>query len=666
MADGIRSYVARVTDPVIQQALRLIGDRLASLETLFKDLDARVLKTGSPVEAYGQRIRDLADPQRSTDAVNLQTLRRYVQSALMIERGVPPRPTRDAGALPTYPAPTGTFTATPNSLGAPGNVTFDWTTQHTTSVESSLHGPLALSGSIVSFVSTSFTTTLTLRGPGGVTTYQLTVTVAATPPPTPTPTGTFQAIPSTVAPGQSSTLAWTSTNATAASINQGVGVVTPVAAGNVIVAPAQTTQYELRLTGPGGTQILQTTVVVSAAPPPPPPPGSTNAGLLTWGFSNNGLRFFWKGYSAFSLFHDALDPARAATSAGVVDYFGARGCTVPRVFLTQAGNPFEANGFRLYPPERSNFFTVLPQFVEYLNARGQIPELVIFAAFVEIWGTDFEAMREFVRQVARALLPYRGAFVQIANEWNQIGFTAASQLVTLGNDYRAIDPTRPLTLSAPNGPGDQDTSPNVAPPASYFTAHVDRVVTPNRFDWIIRHFGHPTMANGRVPAVSDEPINAGYAFGRTDNEPDPQYWYAFGAMGQLMGWSGTFHYDGGLFNQIPGPGSAEEHCLTAWLLGQGYPSPDSGGTLFAALPSGVAFGPSPWATSGTNRGLIGRTTAGGTAYALCFGAGALPATSAGWQPAQVDGFTVGLFLPPGFPAGAFSEIRGYVARPAGL
>ncbi len=670
MADGIRSYVQRITDPIIQQALRMVGDRVAALETLFRDLDSRVLKTGSPVEAYGQRIKDLADPQRNTDAVNLQTMRRYVQSVIQVERGVPARPLRDAGAPPTYPPPTGTFTATPDTLAAPGNVTFTWSTQNATSVESSLHGPIALNGSIVSLVSTSFTTTLTLRGPGGITTYQLTVTVAATPPPTPPPTGTFLAIPSTVAPGQSSTLTWTSLNATTATLNQGLGNATPIAAGTRLVAPAQTTTYELRLSGPGGVTILQTTVTVSSQPPPPPTGGgSMTAGILGWGFANNGQRFLWKGFTAFTLLFDALTPNNAARVIQTLQYFQAQGCTVPRILLTitdrdNATGFWYPKGYRLYQPEFPNYWQALKDLVLYCNSLGMMPELVIFGdASTGGYGTQADR-KKFAEEVARQLLDLRGLFIQVANESRNIGFTSVDQLVEIANAYRVIDPNRVITLSGPDGGDDANDGYGVAP-SQYRTVHIDRQTTPFRYQWLLRHYGNPTIMNGIQPAVSDEPINAGYAaYGA--HEPDHQYWWAFGAMGRFMGWSGTFHYESGLFGYAPAPGSADELCLRAWIYAQNFPSPDQGGALFAALPSGVSFGPCPWPNSGANTGLIGRTTAQGSAYAMTFGSAPLPAVSAGWQPATFDVFTAGFFVPIGFPSVAFSDIRGYYVQPQGF
>lgn len=76
------------------------------------------------------------------------------------------------------------------------------------------------------------------------------------------PTGAFSANPTTIGSGGSSTLSWTSSGATSASIDQGVGAVTPVSGGSVQVSPASTTIYTLTLTGAGGQRQYQATVTV--------------------------------------------------------------------------------------------------------------------------------------------------------------------------------------------------------------------------------------------------------------------------------------------------------------------------------------------------------------------------------------------------------------------
>lgn len=654
MSDTLRARLQRIADPNLQAALKVSGDRVTALEAQLAALQSSALVIGRQVDAQGNRIRRVADPQQGDDAVSLDAMRRYVKAEIKVAAGVPPRPTTDAGAPPTFPPPTGTFVAVPSTLGAPGNTTITWSSQNATSAESSLVGAIPLSGTVVVFLSVSTTATITLRGPGGVTTYQLTVTVTATPPPTPPPTGTFQAIPATAAPGAPTTLTWSSVNATTAVINQGVGAVTPVSGGTRTVTPTQTTRYELALTGLGGQTILATTVTVTSVVPPPV--GYT-ASILGWGFGNSGVRYAWKGITAFAALHDLLHGGTNQTVA-FLDYCAAAGVTVPRVLLSIMDNPldptrafWEPKGYRLYWREHPDFFEKLGNLVAYCNSKGMMPEIVIFGTATDAFADQNERIA-FTEAVARALLPYRGLFLQIANEYNQIGFTSADAVIELGNRYKAIDPTRVLSLSPPNGPGDVIVETNTAP-ADYYTVHIDRRQTPTLAQWVIRHYGNPTIMNGVKPAVSDEPLNAGYALYGA-HEPDPQYWFAFGVMGQVMGWSGTFHYEGGLFNQLPGVSTAEEDCFLAWLLALSTtPTPDNGGSLFAAYPGG-ALGPSPWATSGANTALIGRVTAAGGGYALIFGASALPALLPGW--------TISLDL----RTQPYSAIKGYLLNPIGF
>jgi peptidoglycan-associated lipoprotein len=101
---------------------------------------------------------------------------------------------------------------------------------------------------------------------------------ATPPPPQPTPPppakpviASFTAEPSSIEAGQSSTLRWSTQNATSATIGQGVGTV-PVN-GSRQVFPTQTTTYELSVSGPGGSdnRTATVTVVAKSIPPPPPP-----------------------------------------------------------------------------------------------------------------------------------------------------------------------------------------------------------------------------------------------------------------------------------------------------------------------------------------------------------------------------------------------------------
>jgi peptidoglycan-associated lipoprotein len=97
--------------------------------------------------------------------------------------------------------------------------------------------------------------------------------VKPTPAPTVTPEPTivsFTAEPSTIERGQSSTLRWSTQNATAARIDQGIGTVN--ANGTRQVFPTSTTTYTLTATGSGGTATATTTVRVTERPTEPPKP----------------------------------------------------------------------------------------------------------------------------------------------------------------------------------------------------------------------------------------------------------------------------------------------------------------------------------------------------------------------------------------------------------
>jgi OmpA-OmpF porin, OOP family len=90
------------------------------------------------------------------------------------------------------------------------------------------------------------------------------------PPPPPAPTVTISSSPASIVQGQCTNLTWSSSNATGATIDQGVGTVDP--SGTKQVCPTATTQFTVTGTGPGGSQTASTIVTVTSPPPPPPPP----------------------------------------------------------------------------------------------------------------------------------------------------------------------------------------------------------------------------------------------------------------------------------------------------------------------------------------------------------------------------------------------------------
>jgi uncharacterized protein DUF4082/Big-like domain-containing protein/G8 domain-containing protein len=85
------------------------------------------------------------------------------------------------------------------------------------------------------------------------------------------PTATFSASPTSIASGQSSTLSWSTTNATTVSINQGIGAV--ATSGTRSVSPTVTTTYTLTATNSAGSATATATVTVGSTKQTP---------VITW------------------------------------------------------------------------------------------------------------------------------------------------------------------------------------------------------------------------------------------------------------------------------------------------------------------------------------------------------------------------------------------------
>jgi peptidoglycan-associated lipoprotein len=89
---------------------------------------------------------------------------------------------------------------------------------------------------------------------------------AHTAPPPAQPTVSLQASPTSIEPGDSSTLSWTSTDATQLTLAPDVGSVT--AQGSTKVTPSSSTSYTLTASGPGGSASSSARITVATAAPP--------------------------------------------------------------------------------------------------------------------------------------------------------------------------------------------------------------------------------------------------------------------------------------------------------------------------------------------------------------------------------------------------------------
>jgi peptidoglycan-associated lipoprotein len=88
-------------------------------------------------------------------------------------------------------------------------------------------------------------------------------------PPAAQPTVTLNASPTSINPGQTVTLSWSSTNATDLDIQPGVGKVAPE--GSTPVTPNESTTYTITASGPGGSATATAHVDVAAPQAPAQP-----------------------------------------------------------------------------------------------------------------------------------------------------------------------------------------------------------------------------------------------------------------------------------------------------------------------------------------------------------------------------------------------------------
>jgi peptidoglycan-associated lipoprotein len=121
----------------------------------------------------------------------------------------------------------------------------------------------------------------------------------------PAPTISMSASPSTIERGQTSTITWNSTSATAVMIDGGIGTVE--ASGSRTVSPAASTTYSAKASGPGGTANAETRVTVT-----PPAGGSTPVTLTITDteFFSTYIKDVFYDFDSYDLREDARQVLR--------------------------------------------------------------------------------------------------------------------------------------------------------------------------------------------------------------------------------------------------------------------------------------------------------------------------------------------------------------------
>lgn len=176
------------------------------------------------------------------------------------------------------------------------------------------------------------------------------------------PVATLTANPTSVVVGNSSLLTYSCSNSsTAASIDNGVGSLSPVAAGSKSVAPGATTTYTLTCTNAGGSSTATATVAVEpllAGSCAVFPTSATTGASVTWSATASGgtgaYAYSWGGTDSLS--GSSASVSKAYTTAG-----------------TKTGNVTITSGSQSITPSCSNSVTVTAPAASDLSASGITP-----------------------------------------------------------------------------------------------------------------------------------------------------------------------------------------------------------------------------------------------------------------------------------------------------
>ena len=206
--------------------------------------------------AYKQNVQTL------DTNINMSNGNHYVVVQFWDTAGVVTKNSVNITVSSTATQPTITLSANPTSITSGQSATLTWSSSNATTVTiDNGVGSVPLSGSTSVSPTATTTYTATATGSNGATvTATATVTVSSS---TGAPTVTISANPTSITAGQSSTLAWSSTNATSVTIDNGIGTVPT--SGNRTVTPAATTTYTITATGGSGTATATATVTVGSS-----------------------------------------------------------------------------------------------------------------------------------------------------------------------------------------------------------------------------------------------------------------------------------------------------------------------------------------------------------------------------------------------------------------
>lgn len=495
---GQYAALAGVTDPKLRASIKLLLDRITVLERQAQGIGSVTTALSSPLDAGGNLVQQVQDPQAGTDAVNLRTLQQYVEGIL----------TGTLTAPPTRPAPRGSA-----STGGGGSVTVPSVVGLTQALATStlIHGFLVL-GSVTLAASTTVAAGIVLgQSPasGSLVTSGSAVNLVVS---SGSPGAGAVPVPNVVG----------LTQAAATTAITGAGLVVAAVSLENSTSPAGTVLAETPIAGTLvalGSGVAITVAIVS------PSPGSGNIRVSGKTFRNpDGSIYPWRSATDFRLlqyYYDGVDigPICADRTGEGANMVRVLGMYAPPIGLFDPST---------YP----NYYVNLPGFARFLAARGLNLEFVVFASAQDLpQFNEFSEQVTHLNQVVAQLSPEPNVVLELCNEAFQNGVTPSAH-------------TQPTTIICAAGSG-MDETPDL-PPWDYATFHA-----PRDAEWPRKSHNAMEIANYLDrPVINDEPMGAAEVAVAGSRSDVPDDFYYFAAIGMLLAGGGTFHSSNGVQSQI--------------------------------------------------------------------------------------------------------------------
>lgn len=310
-------------------------------------------------------------------------------------------------------------------------------------------------------------------------------------------------------------------------------------------------------------------------------------------FANDAGRFDWRETTAFGL-AGSIRTAGPAKAQAFVDRLTRLRFTCFQILTTLDGGYWHS--CRIGPNyERS--WEALDAAVEMVAARGAYARLVIFGGLDNFGGHwDAQARRDefsgdvrrraedWARTLASRYARHDAVILSLVNEPDQTGFRDSfDALVALGAEIKRIAPDRLLCFGGHTREGD---TAFLRAPADYNDVHLQRLeidTAQGREFWptIKRSGENPNIDQDVMPFVHGEPVNYGdppQAYGRAgrgDIDQSPASAFCAAATARARQYNVSFHWDGGLFVDLPPPLTVA--CMEAYHRGlDAFPMTEGG------------------------------------------------------------------------------------------